>query len=163
MRIGIDFDRVLFDTDKFNEYLKEETGLHHVEADIYDENGCYSPEKHAEASGIDVEEVYKVMEDLNTFLYSDVDGLNELKPEHELIIVTRGEEKFQRAKVKNSGAQRLFDELFIVQEGTKDVGDIDFIIDDRKKEVMDVNVPGMIFNREKHGVEDIIERIRELE
>lgn len=163
MRIGIDFDRVLFKTDEFNDYLKNEAGLQHVEEDIYDENGCYSPEKHAEASGIDVEKIYVAMKDLNTFLYPDIDQLNQLKPEHELVIVTRGEKKFQSTKVKNSGAQRLLDELYIVQKGTKDVGDIDFLVDDRKKEIMDVKVPGMIFDREKHEAKDIIERIRELE
>lgn len=163
MRIGVDFDRVLFDTDSFNEYLKEETGLHHVEEDVYDEAGCYSPEKHAEACGIAVEDVYEEMNDLNRFLYSDVDRLRELKPEHELVIVTRGEEKFQRQKVRNSGAQRLFDQLLIVQGATKDVGGIDFLLDDRKKEIKEANVPGMVFDREKHDIDDFIERIRDLE
>ena len=159
MRIGFDFDRVLFDTDSFNKYLKEETGLHHVDADVYDEHGCYSPEKHAEACGIDVEEVYGAMEDLNQFLFSDVDELRKLRNGHELVIVTRGEEKNQRLKVKNSGAQRLFDQLFIVQEGSKDVGQIDFLVDDREEEIKRVNMPGMVFDREKHGIKDVIDTI----
>ncbi|MFB6241881.1 MAG: hypothetical protein ABEJ36_03705 [Candidatus Nanosalina sp.] len=163
MRIGVDFDRVLFRTDEFNEYLKEETGLHHVEEDVYDEDGCYSPEKHAKACEVDVEDVYKAMKDLNRFLYGDVDKLRELKPEHELVVVTRGEEKFQRTKVRNSGVQRLFDQLLIVQGATKDVADIDFLVDDREKEIKEANVPGMIFDREKHDIDDLIERIRDLE
>ncbi len=163
MKIGVDFDRVLFDTDSFNEYLKDETGLHHVEEDVYDEYGCYSPEKHAEACDIDVEKIYATMNNLNQFLYSDLDSLRSLKPEHELVIVTRGEEKFQREKVRNSGAQRLFDQLLIVQGATKDVGDIDFLVDDRKKEIKKANVPGMVFDREKHDIDNLIERIRDLE
>ena len=159
MRIGFDFDRVLFDTDSFNKYLKEETGLHHVDADVYDEHGCYSPEKHAEACEIDVEVVYGAMEDLNQFLFSDVDELRKLRNGHELVIVTRGEEKNQRLKVKNSGAQRLFDQLFIVQEGSKDVGQIDFLVDDREEEIKRVNMPGMVFDREKHGIKDVIDTI----
>jgi hypothetical protein len=36
VRIGLDFDRVLFDTDSFNKYLKENVeGLKHVEASPY--------------------------------------------------------------------------------------------------------------------------------
>jgi len=159
LRIGFDFDRVLFDTDSFNKYLKEETGLHHVDADVYDKHDCYSPEKHAEACGIDVEEVYGAMEDLNQFLFSDVDELRRLRNGHELVIVTRGEEKNQRLKVKNSGAQRLFDQLFIVQEGSKDVGQIDFLVDDREEEIKRVNMPGMVFDREKHGIKDVIDTI----
>ena len=163
MKIGVDFDRVLFKTDEFNEYLKEETGLHHVEEDVYDENGCYSPEKHAIACGIAPETVYDAIQDLNRFLYSDVDSLKKLKPEHELFIVTRGEEKLQKQKVKNSGADRLFDQLYIVQGAPKNVGGVDFLVDDREEEIEDAGVPGMVFNREKHDIEDVIEKIGDIE
>ncbi len=163
MKIGVDFDRVLFKTDEFNEYLKEETGLHHVEADVYDENGCYSPEKHAEACGIDVEEIYSAMKNLSRFLYSDIDSLKKLKPEHELFIVTRGEEKLQKQKVKNSGANRLFDQLYIVQGAPKNVGGIDFLVDDREEEIENADVSGMVFDREKHDMEDLIEKIGDIE
>ncbi len=163
MKIGIDFDRVLFKTDEFNEHLKEETGLHHVEEDVYDENGCYSPEKHAEACGINVEEVFDALKDLNQFLYPDVDKLKQLKQSHELVIVTRGEEKFQKEKIKNSGVQRLFDQLYIVQAASKDVVDIDFLVDDREEEIENVDVPGIVFDREKQDLEDIIEEIGGLE
>lgn len=162
MKIGVDFDRVLFKTDKFNEYLKEETGLHHVEEDVYDKNGCYSPEKHAKACGINPETVYDAIKDLNRFLYSDIDSLKKLKPEHELFIVTRGEEKLQKQKVKNSGADRLFDQLYIVQGAPKNVGGIDFLVDDRKEEIENAGVPGMVLDREKHSIEDLIEKIGEM-
>ena len=159
MRIGFDFDRVLFDTDSFNKYLKDETGLYHVEGSVYDENGCYSPEKHAEMCSIDVDTVYEAMDHLNQFLFSDIDDLRKLSKDHELVIVTRGKEKVQRKKVKNSGAQRLFDELFILQEGPKDIVDIDFLVDDTEEEIEKVNVPGIIFDREKHSIEDVIEAV----
>lgn len=163
MKIGFDFDRVLFKTDEFNEYLKDETGLHHVDADVYDEHGCYSPEKHAEACGIDVEDVYSAMRDLNRFLYSDLDKLRDLKPEHELVIVTRGEEKIQKKKVKNSGAERLFDQVYVVQGASKDIVDIEFLVDDREKETDQVKIPSMTFDREKHSIDDVVEKVNELE
>lgn len=163
MKIGLDFDRVLFKTDEFNEYLKDETGLHHVEGNVYDEHGCYSPKKHAEMCGIDVEKVYDAISNINQFLYADVDELNRLKPEHELVIVTRGEQRFQKEKVKASGAHRLFNQLFIVQEGSKEIKGIDFLVDDREEEIERVSIPGMIFDREKHSMNDVIDRIGEKE
>ncbi len=162
MKIGIDFDRVLFKTDDFNEYLKENTGLHHVEGSVYDEHGCYSPKKHAELSGIDVENVYEALDNLNQFLYRDVDELNRLKPEHELVIVTRGEKKFQKEKVRASGAHRLFDQIYIIQEGSKDIEGLDFLVDDREEEIERINIPGMVFDREKHSMKDVIDKIGEI-
>jgi FMN phosphatase YigB (HAD superfamily) len=163
VKIGLDFDRVLFKTDEFNEYLKEEAGLHHVDADVYDSEGCYSPEKHAEACGIDVEEVYDAISGISRFLYPDVDELRKLKPEHEIVIVTRGEERFQKEKVKASGANRLFDQLFIVQNAPKNVDSVEFLVDDREEEVERSGLPGMVFDREKHSMEDVIEEVRALE
>lgn len=163
MKVGLDFDRVLFKTEEFNEYLKDNTGLHHVDADVYDDYGCYSPDKHAEACGIDPEEVYDTVENLNRFLYSDIDELRKLKSDHELVIVTRGEKRLQKEKVKNSGADRLFDEIFIIQKGSKNVGGIDFLVDDREKEIRDSGLPGLIFDREKKDMSDVIEKVREQE
>lgn len=163
MKIGLDFDRVLFKTDEFNDYLKDETGLHHVDGNVYDEHGCYSPRKHAELCGIDVEEVYGALKNINQFLYPDADELNRLKPEHELVIVTRGEHRFQKEKVKGSGAHRLFDQLYIVQEGSKEIKDIDFLVDDREEEIERVNIPGMVFDREKHSLRDVVDKIGEIE
>jgi len=159
MNIGIDFDRVVFDTDRFNEYLKDKTGLHHVDEDLYDENGCYSPKKHAEACGIETEEIYSAVDDLNRFLYNDVDKLKDLKPEHNLILVTRGQEKFQKQKVKASGIQRLFDQLTVVQGASKDIANIDYLVDDRKDEIEAADIPGMVFKREENTISDLIEKL----
>jgi FMN phosphatase YigB (HAD superfamily) len=163
MKIGLDFDRVLFKTDKFNKYLKEETELHHVDVNVYDSEGCYSPEKHADACGIDVEEVYEAISGISRFLYSDVDELRKLKPEHEIVIVTRGEERFQKEKVNASGANRLFDELFIVQNAPKNVDGVDFLVDDLEEEVKRSGLPGLVFDRKKHSMEDVIKEVRALE
>lgn len=156
MRIGIDFDRVLFDTEKFNEYIKEETGLHHVEADVYDEHGNYSPEKHAEASDVDVEKVYDVIEEgLEQFLYDDVEILGDID-QHSFVIVTRGEERFQRAKIEASGAEKFFDEIYTVQEGSKDVDGVKFLVDDREEEIERARIPGMVLDRDRHSMEHVI-------
>ena len=155
MKIGLDFDRVLFDTDSFNEYMKEETGLHHVEKDVYDDNENYSPEKHAEASGIDIEEVYDAIDNLQRFVYDDVELLKELE-EHTLVIVTRGEEKYQKAKIEASGVKDMFEEVYVVQEGSKDVDAVEFLVDDREEEIHRAGIPGLLLERDEHGMKHVV-------
>jgi FMN phosphatase YigB (HAD superfamily) len=160
MKLGVDFDRVLFDTDSFNKFLKEKTGLHHVDEDVYDENGNYSPRKHAEASGINTEEVYKAMGSCERFLYEDIDLLKKL--DHEVILVTRGKEKYQRAKIEKSGASKFVDRVKIVEGGSKNVG-IDFLIDDREEEIERAGVKGFQLDRSKESLKDALEELREYE
>jgi len=155
MKIGIDFDRVLFDTDRFNQYMKKETGLEHVEENVYDEKGCYSPEKHAEASGIDVKEVYDAIKDLESFVYDDIDLLEDLES-HTLVIVTRGEEKYQKAKIEASGIGDIFEEIYVVQEGSKDVDGLEFLVDDREEEIHRARIPGLVLNRKEHGMKHVV-------
>jgi len=153
MRIGVDFDRVLFKTDKFNEYLKDDVeGLEHVDASPYNEHGVYDPEIHAELCGIEVEKIYSVMQNLERFLYSDVDELE--NSEHEIILVSRGSREFQMHKIEGSEADQFVDKIFIVEKGPKNVGEIDFLIDDRKKELEDAEVPGFELDREIHSLKD---------
>ncbi|MFB6207822.1 MAG: hypothetical protein ABEJ69_00575 [Candidatus Nanohaloarchaea archaeon] len=159
MIVGIDFDRVLFNTDAFNEYLKEKTGLHHVDGEVHDDNGNYDLEKHARLCGVDPENVYQAMRDLERFLYDDVEQLEKLE---NVVIVTRGEEQMQEAKIENSGVLEYVPDYIIVEEGSKDVG-IDFLVDDWEKELERVDVPGMLFDREKHSMEDVIKKVRERE
>lgn len=159
MIIGVDFDRVLFDTVRFNKELKEATGLHHVDGDVYDEDGNYSPSKHAELCGVDPEKVYDFLEEgLEEYLYEDIDLLKDT--EHEVWIVTRGEEKFQRAKIENCGIEDFFDRVKVVENGSKDVG-VDFLIDDRNEELERVDVPGFRLERSKNSLEDALKEAGE--
>lgn len=160
MRVGIDFDRVLFDTDAFNEYLKEKAGLRHVDADVYDEHGNYDPAKHAEACGVPVEKVYDAMNDLEQFLFDDVELLEKLD---DVVIVTRGEKGFQERKIHATSVLEYVDDFFVIEDGVKDVDDIEFLVDDREEEIERSGVPGMVFDRERHGIEDLIEKVAALE
>lgn len=159
MRIGIDFDRVLFDTDSFDEYYKEETGLYHVDQDVFTSNGNYSPEKHAEACGIDIEKVYNAIDGLEKFLYDDVDALNKLE-DHEIVLVTRGKGSFQRKKVEASGVEKFVNEIKIIESGPKSKANIDLLVDDLEKEIEKTEVPSFLFDRDIHDVEDIIKFVR---
>ena len=161
MIVGVDFDRVLFDTDRFNREIKEKTGMHHVEADVYDDNGNYSPEKHADLCGVDPEELYEfVEENASRFLYPDVGRLESI--EHELWLVTRGKERFQKAKIRGSGVESLFEKIVVVEKGSKDRG-IDFLIDDREEEIENADIDGYCLDRSSETLGDAVEKVKQLE
>lgn len=163
MKIGLDLDRVLFDTDTFDDFYKKETGLYHVEDPAPVKNNCYDPELHAKLCGISQEKVWKIFEnDLSRFLYSDLDLLEKLD-NHELIIVTRGNERFQRAKIKSSGADERVDDIIIVQEDSKNKNGIDLLVDDRKEELENVDVPGVHIDRPSEGLNKLIKEVTERE
>lgn len=156
MRIGIDFDRVLFDTDSFNDYLKEEVkGLEHVDAPPYDEHENYSPEIHADLCSIELEKIYEKIEGLDGFLLIEPEELEDR--EHEIVIVTRGEIEFQKAKIEATSVQEKVDDVFVVEKGSKDVGEIDFLIDDQKREIEKAEIPGFEFDHEKNTLMEALE------
>ena len=163
MKIGLDFDRVLFDTDSFDDYYKNHVkGLHHVENPAPVEYGVYDPEMHAELCGIPKERIWKVFEqDLSQFLYKDIDLLDKI--DHELIIVTRGHEKFQRSKVKASGITEKVEKIFVVQEESKDSIDIDLLVDDSKEEIERVSIPSVHIQRPEEGLEKVLEKVKDFE
>lgn len=162
MKIGIDFDRVLFDTDNFDDYYKKETGLYNVETDVYDENGNYSPIKHADECGIPLESVWNAIDNLERFLYNDIDKLEEVSC-HELIIVTRGFEEFQRKKIIASGILDFVDSFEVITSGSKDQADIDILVDDRKEEIERVSIPGIRLDRSENGLEKVVKKVKSLE
>ncbi len=162
MRIGLDFDRVLFDTDSFDDFYKDVEGLYHVESPAPVKHGVYDPEMHAEICGIPKERIWKVFEhDLSQFLYDDIELLDEL--DHELIIVTRGHEKFQKLKIEASGITEKVKEIIVVQKRSKDSADIDLLVDDSEEEVERVDIPSIKIKRPEEGLEKVLEKVNELE
>lgn len=165
MRIGLDFDRVLFDTDSFNEYLKENVEhLEHIEVEPYDSNGNYSPEKHAELCGISPERIYDVIDErVEKFVFDGLEVLESLKESHELVIVTRGKKKFQEAKIENSGVTEVIPEYTVVERDGKDVASIEFLVDDRSEEIERAGLPGFVFDYEENDFGDIVREVRDYE
>jgi len=160
MKIGVDFDRVLFRTEEFIEFLEEEIpGF----TEKYPEEGVYSAREHAKKLGIDTEQILHTLGRADEFLYDDVDFLEKLKPEHELVLVSRGEPSFQGKKIVESGISELFDAVVVIEEGAKDRIDIDFLIDDREEEHDRTGIPGLVFDRNKHSAEDIVSRVKKIE
>ena len=158
MRIGLDFDRVLFDTDRFDDYYKKETGLYHVDKDVFDRNGNYDPVKHAEVCGIEVEKVWQALDDLENFLYDDLSILDS-PDSHELVIVTRGNRKFQKKKIEGSKVLNHVDEYVIVEKGPKSKAEIDLLVDDSREELEKANVEGYHFERPEDTIQDLLDFI----
>ncbi|MFB6191393.1 MAG: hypothetical protein ABEJ64_03105 [Candidatus Nanohaloarchaea archaeon] len=163
MIVGIDFDRVLFDTDAFDRELKEDVdGMHHTKKEPYDENGNYSPEIHAGILGIDPDSIYDAAAEIaSRFLYPDVDKLGQVSAE--VVIVTRGEEKFQRIKVENSGVLEHVDSYIVVEDGDKELEELDMLVDDREEELEGAEIPTFLFDREENDMEDIVEWVEQRE
>lgn len=153
--IGFDFDRVLFRTDEFKEYLESKfPGF----LDSYPD-GVYEPEKHAKNMDAEIAEIYQALEKAGDFLYDDVGLLNSIEG-FEIIIVSRGDPKFQRRKIEHSGVLEYIDGAEIVTDEKKDSTGIDFLVDDREKEVEESDIPGMVFDRDEHTMEDAIDAIK---
>ncbi|MFB6292445.1 MAG: sugar phosphate nucleotidyltransferase, partial [Candidatus Nanohaloarchaea archaeon] len=158
-RVGIDFDRVLFKTDEFKQFLEEKLpGFNEKYART---GGIYDPEKHAERLGVDREEIFELLDRAADFIYEDIDKLRELDVDS-LFIVSRGDPVFQREKIERSGASDLVDDVEIVEQEDKDVRDIDFLVDDTRAELEQVDAEGFHFDREKHTMEDLVKKVREL-
>lgn len=165
MRIGIDLDRTLFKTEEFKElYHRKVEGLRYVEEPAPVSNGVYDPEKHADICGIEIEKIWEFFEetDLSDYVYSDIDELKEFES-HGIVLVTRGNEKFQKMKAKSSGIGNFFDEIVVVQNEPKDIADIDILVDDSVEEIERAGIPGIVIDRPDEGLEKVKERLKEFE
>lgn len=160
MKIGIDFDRTIFKTDEFDSFYKDHVkGLHHVEEPAPVKHGCYDPEKHARICEIPVERIWKVFEnDLSKFIYPDIKLLNKLE-DHELKLVTRGHERFQREKIEASDVKKYFDEVHVVQEKPKDSIDIELLVDDSTEELQRVEVKTLQIRRPEEGIQKLVDEV----
>lgn len=161
MRIGIDFDRVLFRTDDFKEFLEQQ--IPGFLEDYPESQPVYDPAKHAEKLGVEKEEIMKALARADKFLYEDVTELEKLQPEHEVILVSRGNPSFQGKKITNSGICEIVDAVVILENGSKDRINIDFLVDDLETEHERTDIPGFHFDRRKHTIDDVVEKVREVE
>ena len=112
--------------------------------------------------GTSVQEIFEELQNTSKFLYDDVEKLRKLQEDFEVIIVSRGDPVFQRGKIIDSGVQEYVDKYELVQEEPKDSIDIDFLVDDREEEIERVGIPSFLFKRDKHAIEDVIEKVRNL-
>jgi len=98
MKIGIDFDRVLFKTDRFKDHLFNRFETFEETYENAVQNGIYRPQRHAELMDTTVEEIFDELKNTSEFLYEDVSRLQKLQESFEVVIVSRGDPVFQREK-----------------------------------------------------------------
>lgn len=136
---------MLFDTDSFKQHLNEKLpGFSETYSDAR-ENGLYNPEKHSQILEVEVEEIFRHIEHARNFLYEDIEELDDI--EHELVIVSRGDQEFQELKIQESGITEYVNDYTVVENDSKQVAGIEALVDDREKELEEVNVPGLHFRR----------------
>lgn len=165
LRIGIDFDRTLFDTDGFKEKLEKDFPNFSETYSDAKVNGVYRPGKHAEILGIDLQRLFDEFRKADEFIYSDMEKLARYQNTGiSLFLVSRGDKEFQRIKIKSSGISDYFEKTAIISKSIdaapKDsVVDIDLMIDDRREELEAMEIPGILVDPERKDVEKVIEAI----
>lgn len=153
MNIYIDFDRTLFDTDMFLKDLHNLLKNNNVDMEIFNkyqdelkENGFnpFDILKKMENDSPFNNDVYKQLDELiensNTYVYSDVDRFLEILKEkkYHIILLTKGNEDYQLAKIKNTDVIKYFDDIIITlkNKGKLDINyQNDIFIDDNPYEI----------------------------
>ncbi len=166
MRIGVDFDRVLFDTEQFKQYLENEI------PEFLDTYGLatgegYDPEKHAEIMGISADTIYNTLDyESGRFSYEDVEKLDRWAEKHEVVIISRGDHEFQGTKIEN--AELGFPYHIVTgkaKDNPKQLGNgtlhpeeqpIDFLVDDRDYEHENFEGPGYHLQRPEDQLSDVV-------
>ncbi|MFA6525514.1 MAG: hypothetical protein WCT33_04590 [Patescibacteria group bacterium] len=130
MKIVLDFDHTLFDTEKFKQALQDRLAMFGVTGDQFNSNyrivkersGYYNYREHlkllAQAEELDENDLLlsfnEIVNSANEFLFPDtLDFLKALKliPKSELYLLTFGQDEFQQAKVEASSIKLYFREV----------------------------------------------------
>lgn len=168
MKIVFDLDYTLLDTAKFKEALAEAVTAQGVSRDRYEETYKavvrregkvydYDPDAHLEALKDDFDGeramnearrgIAAVLAGTEKYLYPGaVELLRELRRQGaELVLMTLGNEKWQRAKVENSGLGGMFDEVLATEKKKVDTvreigraGDKIIIVNDNGEEMKEM-------------------------
>jgi FMN phosphatase YigB (HAD superfamily) len=151
MRVGVDFDHTLFDTDGFYQETEQrlDTDIDHVKEtvqNIVSETGKYSLTAHADRLGIPADALEAAYRTAPQHLYSQ-DWLREQGSEYDIVIVTRDSHTgWQDIKTRYAGLQdhdHVSDVRIVSGEDTKYFDDLDVLIDDSPPEIQAVEEQGM--------------------
>ncbi len=155
MKIYLDFDRTLFNTNAFLDEIYKIVNKYDISKNIFDKSKLKLKDKGFNIKLIlqEVEkefsfnhQIYEEMDNLieNSciFLYNDVlTFLKKLKVKnYEVILLTKGNEEFQKKKIKASKISNYFDDIIITLKNKGDL-DIDYqaiFVDDREKELLSI-------------------------
>ncbi|MFA5962216.1 MAG: hypothetical protein WC848_06035 [Parcubacteria group bacterium] len=141
MKIFIDFDDAIFNTKKFKHDFIAIFGRYGINQDEFqDSYYTYSNKSQIQgrhydfkmqvktlqkSKGIDGKklkaDVEKFMQKLNAYLLPDVKTFLQEFPKKDLFILSYGEPKFQKAKIRGAGIDRLVNRVFITKRKKVDV------------------------------------------
>ena len=156
MKIYLDFDRTLFDTDRFLEDLNAISNKYHITDELFDKHYQLLKEegfnyrntlKSIEKEFSFDKEIYHEYDDFlkkaQEYVYSDViPFLERVKNNYKIILFTKGNEDFQLEKINNTNLINYFDAIMI---SLKDKGELDIpyeeciFIDDNPHELDSIN------------------------
>lgn len=164
MNIGFDFDKTIFDTDKFSESIP--TDLKKFK-DSFEEAylGNYSTKKHAEilrtdGEDITAQEIEEIYSNSNQYL-RHIDILENLQKNNDLFLITRADHKgWQQKKIEASNVREYFKDIIIVYKGQKkDFPELDVLIDDNKDELQNFHGRKIHYPPEK-GLKETLESLK---
>lgn len=160
IRIGIDFDGTVFNSSRLKELLKQEFDEFESTYLKARKDSLYLFKEHCEMMGVEPEKyLEKVGEFSEDLLLPNVDRISEI--DGEKVIVTRGKPEFQRVKLQSSGILEMVDGVFIVEEGSKNIGSIDLLVDDVEEELE--RFDGVTVLAEGDDFGKIVEKIIEIQ
>lgn len=161
----MDFDDVLFNTRDFVADYKKIFYSFGVSEKLFNKNYYgypvkynghlmkYNPEKHLEClekePGINVasikKEVHVFVKSTSQYIFPDVIDFLKSFPKKELFLLSYGETKFQKIKIKNSGIERYFSKIIVGDELKSEMikfsvkeSDLNYLLEDRVAQITDV-------------------------
>ena len=174
MKIYLDFDRTLFDTNTFLDEIYKLINKYDISKNIFEESKIKLKEKgfniywilnevkkkcHFDKEIYD--EINELMKNSFIFIYADViDFLKKLKEKHyEIILLTKGNKEFQQRKIDYSKVKDYFDDIIITLKHKGDL-EIDYqaiFIDDCEKELLSImkNNPKRLIYINRHNRKEI--------
>ena len=166
MKIIFDFDHTLFSTTKFSLALKKSFEKSGIEESLFEEtfgkskekNGHYKPDKQIELiikkspeikKNILKKEFKKVLNNASKFLYPDTEQfLKKWQKRADLILLSYGENKFQKEKIKKSKITSYFKKILIAQDINK-ISNLKTILRNNQKAVFVEDNPQALMEAKK--------------
>lgn len=144
MKIGLDFDKTVFDTGGLVEELPVDLELFKNTFEKVYLSGNYTAERHAqelqdrgkEVSANRIKDVYSKAPN-----YLKTEVLEKASSKHCLFMVTRADTKgWQQQKIRAAAAEKYFHDIYIVYgDQPKDVPELDVLVDDNSEELVEVS------------------------
>lgn len=121
----IDFDDTLFDKSGAFAQACSQIGIE-FRGPLYQKakgkNGIYNPRKHLKLLAKPYSSLEKIIAQSQKFLFPQtVQKLRKLSKKHKLILLSKGDLYFQKAKIRHSGIEKFFSNIYITNKSKVEV------------------------------------------